>query len=48
MNTVLSGDNYGYNLKIFDKECWNIYYHIEGLELKRSMSTLVGFEIIEF
>ena len=27
MNTVLSGDNYGYNLKIFDKECWNIYYH---------------------
>ena len=22
--------------------------HIEGLELKRTMSTLVGFEIIEF
>ena len=25
-----------------------LQHHIEGLELKRTMSTLVGFEIIEF
>ena len=25
-----------------------VLYHIEGLELKQTMSTLVGFEIIEF
>ena len=35
--------------KAYDK-AWlqAIIYHIEGLELKQTMSTLVGFEIMEF
>ena len=48
-NNLMSEQQYGFRAQhSTELASVKLVDHIEGLELKRTMSTLVGFEIIEF